>query len=146
MQVGEVFGTWVQRGEDAAGLGKDLQAFLDATRPFPKRRLVLAAFLEPEPVERGHEWYSERFWSLLAQLRARDEKSADYNLAQAKEQLKLASGRLDGLRATRHQLVERIERAWPLSSRSQRRRTSPTAGRTAAAPAARAAESALPRK
>src|SRR5438132_280780 len=73
VQVGEVFGTWVQRGEDAAGLGKDLRAFLDATRPFPKQRLVLAAFLEPEPVERGHEWYSERFWSLLAQLRARDE-------------------------------------------------------------------------
>ena len=74
LELGELFGTPVGRGQPIAGLADDLSAFLDATRPTPKRRMVLAAFFEPEPVERDHEWYAQRFWPVLAGLHACDDR------------------------------------------------------------------------
>src|SRR4051794_35130855 len=51
LELGELFGTAVARGQPVTRLADDLSAFLDATRPWPKRRMVLAAFFEPESVE-----------------------------------------------------------------------------------------------
>ncbi|HWB35869.1 MAG TPA: AMP-binding protein, partial [Rugosimonospora sp.] len=69
----DLFGVWVPRGQPVAALGADLREFLAATRPYPRRRMVLAAFFEPEPGERDHEWYGDRFWSVLAGLNDQDE-------------------------------------------------------------------------
>ena len=70
--AGELFGTWMGLGEETAELGRNLAAFLDASRPFPKRRMVLACFCEPERRDRSHDWYADRFWDVLSGLRAAD--------------------------------------------------------------------------
>src|SRR5882672_6566946 len=64
----DLFGVWVPRGQPIATLAADLREFLAATRPYPRRRMVLAAFFEPEPAEHDHEWYGDRFWSVLNAL------------------------------------------------------------------------------
>jgi amino acid adenylation domain-containing protein len=73
LELGELFGTWSCEDQPITALGAHLGAFLDATRTVPNRRMVLAAFFEPEPEQRDHEWYGERFWSVLAELRAGDD-------------------------------------------------------------------------
>jgi len=70
--AGELFGTWLGRNEETAELGRNLAAFLTASRPFPQRRMVLACFREPEGKDQPHTWYADRFWNLLSDLRALD--------------------------------------------------------------------------
>ena len=70
--AGDLFATWLGLGEDLAELGDSLSAFLEASRPFPRRRMVLACFCEPERQDRPHDWYADRFWHLLSSLRAVD--------------------------------------------------------------------------
>lgn len=74
LRDGELFATWVGRGESGANLAADLQEFLDATRPFPNRRMVLAAFFAPEPPGHSHEWYGDRFWAVLSELGGLDNR------------------------------------------------------------------------
>jgi amino acid adenylation domain-containing protein len=69
---GDLFGTWLGLEEDLAELGRTLAAFLEASRPFPRRRMVLACFCEPEGQDQSHVWYADRFWHLLSGLRAID--------------------------------------------------------------------------
>lgn len=70
----ELFGTWVDRDGDLDPLRCDLAAFLDATRPYPRRRMVLAAFFAPGPrAGTDHAGYGRRFWSTLQFLRDHDD-------------------------------------------------------------------------
>jgi amino acid adenylation domain-containing protein len=71
---GDLFGTWLDRDDDPAELGRSLAAFLRASRPFLQRRMVLACFCEPEGQDQPHDWYADRFWNLLSDLQATDSR------------------------------------------------------------------------
>lgn len=55
-------------------LADALRRFLDLSRPYPQRRLALAAFRRPDGVERDPEGCGRRFWELLRALRDLDER------------------------------------------------------------------------
>ena len=76
LRYGELFGTWVDRDGDLGSVRDDLATFLDATRPFPRRRMVLALFCAPdrEPQRPAHEEYGRRFWSILQFLHDHDDR------------------------------------------------------------------------
>lgn len=74
MLAGDLFGTWLGRHDDEGLLTKALSGFLDTTRPYSRRRLVLACFFEPESDERTHEWYGDRFWHVLRRLHTSDDQ------------------------------------------------------------------------
>ena len=73
LQHDELYGSWVDRDGDLDPLRGDLAAFLDGTRPYPRRRMVLAAFLAPEPAT-DHAGHGRRFWSTLQFLHDHDDR------------------------------------------------------------------------
>jgi amino acid adenylation domain-containing protein len=73
LHLGELFGTWVGADGDLSALRADLAAFLDATRPFAHRRMVLSAFFAPEPGA-DHAAHGRRFWSVLRALSDVDDR------------------------------------------------------------------------
>jgi len=76
LRDGELIATWLSRDEHVATLARDLREFLEITGPFPARRIILAVFLEPDRYrEHPHEWYSDRFWSVLRELGDLDDTS-----------------------------------------------------------------------
>jgi amino acid adenylation domain-containing protein len=74
LELGELFASWLTSGEDMVLLARDLAAFLDTSQAFPRRRMALAVFVEPESEQHSHKWYGEYFWSVLAGLRAVDDE------------------------------------------------------------------------
>ncbi|MDX3192755.1 amino acid adenylation domain-containing protein [Streptomyces sp. MN03-5084-2B] len=73
LHLGELFGTWVEEDGDLSAMRDDLAAFLDATRPFPHRRMVLSAFFAPDPAA-THAEHGRRFWTVLRRLCDTDDR------------------------------------------------------------------------
>jgi amino acid adenylation domain-containing protein len=76
LRSSDLCGTYVGSGDAGlADLRSDLAAFLDASRQWPRRRMVLAVFCTPEEQPRDHAWYGERFWSILRYLHEHDDRA-----------------------------------------------------------------------
>lgn len=69
---GELYATFF---DTAAQLAPALSGFLELSRPYPRQRMVLAAFRRPEETERDERWYAEEFWRVLQALHDADEKA-----------------------------------------------------------------------
>jgi FPC/CPF motif-containing protein YcgG len=67
---GELYTTYVEDPVDP--LAGSLRTFLELAAPHQDRRMVLAAFFRPEPVERDAGWYDARFWQVLQRLHELD--------------------------------------------------------------------------
>ncbi len=70
--VGDVLGTWLGGDDAVVTLAASLASFLDTVAAEPKRRAVLACFVEPALVADDHQANERAFWQLLHALHAAD--------------------------------------------------------------------------